>query len=159
MVVVLYLKDRAEIGCFTICACYTQISQEASSITLMGDSPVTTQYMGCRLWVVNILPTGQCFSDRPVSRAADGFLSTVTVPILLSSSVSLLQSLGRGSTYQRELAEGRKQHYNSILLRAVQPGMCAHMDMITLSASQLGQESSTDILDSTVEQITYTGFN
>lgn len=54
MVVVLYLKDRAEIGCSTVCACYTKISQEAFTITLMGDSPVTIQYMGCRLWVVNI---------------------------------------------------------------------------------------------------------
>lgn len=142
-----------------MCLLHICYSQEASSITLMGDSPVTIQYMGCRLWVVNILPTGQCFSDRPVSSAADGFLSTVMVPILLSSSVSLLQSLGRGLTYQRELVEGRKHHNSSILLRAVQPGMCAHVDMITPSASQPGQTSSADRLDSTVEQITYTGFN
>lgn len=63
MVVVLYLKDRAEIGCSTVCACYTKISQEAFTITRMGDSPVTIQYMGCGLSIfdplASVLVTGQ----------------------------------------------------------------------------------------------------
>ena len=60
MLIVLCLKDRAEIGSSTV-----TLKAADTFLSLMGESPAFIEYSGWLSWVVLRLLTDQCFSDRP----------------------------------------------------------------------------------------------